>query len=165
MTVEQQRPTALYRHFDRSGRLLYVGVSLSAVRRLSQHQKSLWHDDITRVEVEHFKNRESAAKAEAIAIKKEHPLYNKTHRFKPKPEPVTVGSAAPALKFDSSSLIITTTVTKFAKLSGIGKTKVYELLADGKLRGVKIGRNRLIVIESYVDYVRQLETAGRVAAS
>ena len=33
----------LYRHFDRLGELLYVGISISTMRRLAQHKtQSAW---------------------------------------------------------------------------------------------------------------------------
>lgn len=69
--------TALYRHFDAAGALLYVGISLSAVQRLAQHkQTAAWFDGIARVEVQWLASREEALTAEAIAIAKEGPLWN-----------------------------------------------------------------------------------------
>jgi hypothetical protein len=67
----------LYRHFDGMGRLLYVGESLNAVVRLAAHGKSAhWFDDIRRVEIEVFPDRESARAAETKAIRDERPLHN-----------------------------------------------------------------------------------------
>jgi hypothetical protein len=67
----------LYRHFDKEGVLLYVGISLSAVKRLSEHSKlSPWALDITSVTLEHLPTREEAIKAETKAIREEKPLYN-----------------------------------------------------------------------------------------
>ena len=43
---------ALYRHFDGTGRLLYVGISLSVIVRLSGHKRSPWFGDIARVEID-----------------------------------------------------------------------------------------------------------------
>lgn len=77
--------TALYRHFDADGRLLYVGISLSAVQRLAQHATSDWSAEIRRVEVETFPDRVSAATAERESIRREQPIYNK-RRY---PEPPT----------------------------------------------------------------------------
>lgn len=71
-------PTALYRHFDGDGRLLYVGISLSAVARLAQHAHgSRWSHDIRRVDVEMHQTREAALAAERCAIVNEKPFYNK----------------------------------------------------------------------------------------
>lgn len=56
-----------------------------------------------------------------------------------------------------ATLPITATVAQFTKLSGIGRSIVYELIADGKLRSVKLGGLRLIIVDSYLDYLRRLE--------
>jgi hypothetical protein len=70
-------PVSLCRHFDFEGRLLYVGISLSALTRLAQHRReSYWYDHIARVEIEHFETREEALEAEAEAIRHEKPLHN-----------------------------------------------------------------------------------------
>lgn len=70
--------TSLYRHFDASGKLLYVGISASFMARLCQHSStSHWYWRIAKVEVEHFKTRAHAQYAEALAIRDEGPLYNK----------------------------------------------------------------------------------------
>lgn len=72
--------TALYRHFDASGRLLYVGISLSAVQRLAQHASSDWSADIRRVDVEVYPTRDAALAAEAVAIRDERPEHNRRPR-------------------------------------------------------------------------------------
>ena len=69
-------PTDLYRHFDADGRLLYVGISLSVVQRLKQHQRSHWSDEIASVTVTKYATRDLALQAEADAIKNEKPLHN-----------------------------------------------------------------------------------------
>jgi hypothetical protein len=67
----------LYRHFDASGKLLYVGISLFAIRRLAQHGDSAWFSQIAIVKIERFPDRETAALAEAIAINFERPAFNR----------------------------------------------------------------------------------------
>lgn len=67
----------LYRHFDKEGVLLYVGISIDPFNRLRQHKHvSRWFDQITKVTIEHYDSREEVAEAELIAIKTENPLYN-----------------------------------------------------------------------------------------
>jgi len=67
----------LYRHFDKDGILLYVGISLSALNRLGQHKDhSHWFDTISRVEIENFNTREEALVAESLAIFNEKPTHN-----------------------------------------------------------------------------------------
>jgi hypothetical protein len=69
--------TQLYRHFDKNGQLLYVGVSLSTVVRLSQHREySKWYDQIANVTIQNYNTREEALEAETQAIKNENPKYN-----------------------------------------------------------------------------------------
>lgn len=68
----------VYRHFDKEGTLLYVGVSLNAIARLRQHHDySTWFRQINNVTLESFPSREEALEAEALFIKNEKPLYNK----------------------------------------------------------------------------------------
>lgn len=72
--------TALYRHYNAKGKLLYVGISLSAASRLLQHSISAhWFLEIANVTIEHFDNRQYALEAEQNAIKLELPLFNKYH--------------------------------------------------------------------------------------
>jgi excinuclease UvrABC nuclease subunit len=71
--------TALYRHFDAFGRLLYVGISLGVLHRLAGHKQSHWSNEIADVKVEYFATRDAAIAAEATAIKAERPAYNKQH--------------------------------------------------------------------------------------
>jgi predicted GIY-YIG superfamily endonuclease len=75
--------TALYRHYNANGDLLYVGVSVSTMKRLAQHKKSPWVHDITRIDIQYFEDREDALKAEKEVIKAEKPLFNKAHKPRP----------------------------------------------------------------------------------
>ena len=73
--------TSLYRHFNKAGDLLYVGVSLSALHRLGQHSDhSEWFRSIAKVTIEHFETRSEALNAEREAIGKERPLHNIHHK-------------------------------------------------------------------------------------
>jgi hypothetical protein len=44
---------------------------------------------------------------------------------------------------------ITTTIPEFRRLSGIGRSRIYELLEAGELESVHIGVRRLILVDSY----------------
>lgn len=70
-------PTALYRHFDAEGRLLYVGIARSITARLAQHADSPWDDQIATITVERFATRAEAEAAERAAIKTEKPTHNR----------------------------------------------------------------------------------------
>lgn len=69
--------TALYRHFDANGQLLYVGISLSAVGRLAQHRDKEWFTAIATMTTEWFRSRDEAIFAEQAAIRDELPAYNR----------------------------------------------------------------------------------------
>ena len=72
--------TALYRHMDRDGNLLYVGISLKPFQRLEQHQNnSHWAYDIASVSIEYFPSRRDAEIAERKAISEEAPAHNIVH--------------------------------------------------------------------------------------
>ena len=87
-------PTNLYRHFNSEGRLLYVGVSLSAIGRLAGHRtKSDWFPNIARVEIETLPDRISALCAEKDAIANESPQFNVRHQGR-KSSVVRVGNGA-----------------------------------------------------------------------
>jgi DNA-binding transcriptional regulator YiaG len=82
----KDKPTQLYRAYDRNGDLLYVGISLSTINRASQHQRdAAWFSEMARMEVELFDTREAAVAAEQIAIKTEEPKHNVCHN-RPPPE-------------------------------------------------------------------------------
>jgi hypothetical protein len=69
--------TALYRHFDKDGRLLYVGISVSAGIRNGAHKHTAsWFKEITSIKIEQFQTRRDAELAEHIAISEEAPLHN-----------------------------------------------------------------------------------------
>lgn len=75
--------TALYRHYDAEGRLLYVGISLSASNRLEQHMAgSEWAASIETVKIKCYSTRQEALAAEKQAIKDERPIWNKIHNIR-----------------------------------------------------------------------------------
>jgi hypothetical protein len=84
-TVGQERssgnaPCDLYRFYDASGQLLYVGISLHAAQRASEHRKDkAWWSDVARMEVQHLPTRHAALDAERTAIVNERPLHNVVH--------------------------------------------------------------------------------------
>lgn len=45
-----------------------------------------------------------------------------------------------------------------ARLGGISRSMVYELLAQGELEGVKLGRRRMITVASMVAYIDRLRS-------
>ncbi len=71
----------VYRHYSSSDELLYVGISLCALVRLSQHRQSEWFDQIARVQIEKYSTREYAQFVEALEIEHCKPKYNKVQPY------------------------------------------------------------------------------------
>lgn len=87
LSIDRERAetekTCLYRHFDKAGTLLYVGIARDHQSRLKAHSRyAEWRYSIATVTVEYFDTREDAAKAEVKAIKTESPLHNITHQLR-----------------------------------------------------------------------------------
>lgn len=72
-------PTALYRFYDNSGQLLYVGITHALERRWQAHkQTQLWWLDVARKEHVWLPNRAEAEAAELKAIQTEKPVWDKS---------------------------------------------------------------------------------------
>jgi hypothetical protein len=93
--VRQKHGHFLYRHFDKDGALLYVGVTNNLKVRLRTHRRSPWFADIAKTTTESFPSRKAAGKAEAKAILTEKPRYNRNVLLQPWP-PRDASSAADA---------------------------------------------------------------------
>lgn len=69
--------TALYRHFDADGQLLYVGITHSPAKRNLQHsKKSNWFGEVAQSNVEWFSSRGDAEAEERRVIRAEKPVHN-----------------------------------------------------------------------------------------
>lgn len=80
------RPHTLYRPFDSSRNLLYVGITWDMEIRVRAHVKaSPWWGDVADIEYQQFNNRADALAAEWRAIAEENPVHNKS---RPMPEDV-----------------------------------------------------------------------------
>ena len=72
--------TALYRHYDAAGSLLYVGITDCLSERDKQHRANAhWHGDVHRTETEWCLSRDHASALERVAIQFEGPLHNVAH--------------------------------------------------------------------------------------
>tara|TARA_R100000322_G_C5409304_1_gene183423 strand:- start:423 stop:872 length:450 start_codon:yes stop_codon:yes gene_type:complete len=70
----------LYRMWNAKEELIYIGISKSAIVRLSQHQQTKeWATEIHNITLEYFYSRELCKLAETKAIKSEKPKYNIVH--------------------------------------------------------------------------------------
>lgn len=76
----KSKRTALYRHFDAEGVLIYVGITDSMPKRTDQHRRnSAWFQFVADTTTEMFDTRTAASNAEREAIKTEGPVFNDTH--------------------------------------------------------------------------------------
>ena len=82
--AKENRETKLYRWWDESDLLLYVGIADNLGSRTKGHVKgSSWMEFAARSAIERHPSRSVALAAETAAIKAEHPLFNFQHNNTP----------------------------------------------------------------------------------
>lgn len=70
----------LYRFYDRSDSLLYIGISMTPWERFRQHRHDKpWWDDIVTIRKEEHPTRQAVLEAEKAAIIAEKPQHNIVH--------------------------------------------------------------------------------------
>jgi hypothetical protein len=75
-----QRPHSVYKFFDASGQLLYVGITNHALNRWSSHATTkTWWNKVVSSTIEHYPSQSAAREAEKTAIRVERPLHNRQH--------------------------------------------------------------------------------------
>ena len=165
--------SAVYRHFDGEGRLLYVGISLSAIKRLGDHKDhSPWFASIRRVEIEHHKDRRAAMEAERKAIVTENPVCNINLKRPPPPERPTIEatrrdlvskivSFKPVYKPDEAAQILLLTGSIVRALIAAGKMG-HVLLPPRRAmhRGRPLPPRVAITGWQLIDYIEALEAAA-----
>ena len=57
--------------------------------------------------------------------------------------------------------VISAPINEFCVISGLGRSSVYKMLDGGQLESIKVGKRRLVLIDSY----RRLIDAQRAAAA
>jgi hypothetical protein len=62
----------------------------------------------------------------------------------------------------NAPLPVTMTVAQFKQISGLGKTKIYELLDSGKLHSTRVCGRRLILVQSYINLLGRAQLARLV---
>lgn len=71
------RGHALYRFYDATGDLLYVGITVDPGKRLTRHSGDKpWWNEVARVELEQHPTRSAVLAAERLAIANERPRHN-----------------------------------------------------------------------------------------
>jgi hypothetical protein len=60
---------------------------------------------------------------------------------------------------------ITAPIGPFCRDNGVGRTKVYKLISEGKIESVTIGRKRYIIVQSYIDFLHRQAESAQILAS
>lgn len=77
MPLDPNRATAVYRFFNRDGRLLYVGITYDPADRWQGHAaKAQWWKDAVDNTIDWYDTRTEAERAEKTAIRYEKPIHN-----------------------------------------------------------------------------------------
>jgi len=145
---DQMSETQLYRHFDGQGELLYVGVSLSTVKRLGQHKNhSHWYDRIAKVEIQKFPTRKEALRAEREAVSSEQPLCN--INLKKKPEEKSAFEEAEKARQRLRNRTVTFkplyTVLEAASALAMSDAQVRDAIKSGELGAYEMSKTERLV--------------------
>lgn len=150
--------THLYRHFDMEGRLLYVGISISAMKRLGQHKvHSHWFQQIASMTIESFDTRAAAIDAETRAIMTEKPLHNIKHAKGEEPVHRDTYRLERAVLYRPLY-----TLTEARKSLGMTGPKLKQLIAEKRLGYVDVGTPEKPVIRitgwQMIDFLESLDS-------
>jgi hypothetical protein len=149
----------LYRFYDVSGALLYVGITAKPIRRFRDHQKTKgWWPEVSRIDPENFSSRIELIYAERRAIVHEKPLYNITYNNQLEADAESCSGARYTLE-QATRVIV-------GDDSGLADPQLWMMrqLRKGRFHGFKIGRNWFMTqadVEAAIDSLRN----GTKAAS
>lgn len=165
--VSEAVATALYRHFDKDGALLYVGISLSPTYRLSQHRDaSRWFSRIADIKIEWHDSREAALEAERAAIKAETPEFNIVHNRNIPEVAGIIERIADESRADLNRRLVRYNpiykVTDAATAIGLSATKLRLAVNAGDLPAIYDGSKMFITGWALIAYLEALE-AGIVS--
>ena len=77
---------ALYRFYDATDELLYVGATTNPRFRIQTHRREKeWWQEVVTIKIQHFTNLDQLLAEERAAIEAENPRHNLVHTAKPIP--------------------------------------------------------------------------------
>lgn len=80
--IRRPGPAWVYRCFDSTGRLIYVGSTVDVFGRLAAHRRDAWWaPQIAKVTAKVHPGQRAALDAEVIAIRAENPRWNIQYRW------------------------------------------------------------------------------------
>lgn len=129
--------TALYRHYDAAGSLIYAGITFDIPRRWEQHKcGSSWAYAVAKTTAEYFDTREEAVAAEIEAIRTENPTANKMQRRRGSGNAVEEGVFR--LAFVSAFRASGASIVEVSAATGVSRDTINKLLArDGSSTSVE----------------------------
>jgi hypothetical protein len=71
----------------------------------------------------------------------------------------TFGASLAYLQGESGPVLITMPIPEFLGASGLGRSKTYDLINEGEIQSVLVGKRRLIIVQSYLDYLGRQKRA------
>lgn len=158
--------TALYRHFDSAGRLLYVGISLSAINRLWQHERhSNWFAAVAMVRIEWLESRELALQAERLAVIKERPAHNIQHKAGKLTHREVLAMAAQRSRAHLTGRVVAYkplyTLEEVAAELRVSMSIIRREIAEGRLACVEIlaktRTHRMVTGWQLIDYIEAMQ--------
>ena len=132
----------VYKHYDKDGRLLYVGATGEVLKRTSLHQSSsAWFESVANIVIEKFEYKSQALDYERKVIFNEKPLYNV--KIPANPNPLTRTYRADKTKKDygitmNKLLSKYKTIPKISALLGVSR-QVVEQWCKRKSVPFKVG--------------------------
>ena len=157
--MERNKKHHLYRYYDKNNILLYVGISISAIYRLSQHKKhSIWFDDIATVKIETLASRDEAIDAEKKAISSENPLHNIM-----RPQSLHINKfendATNSKNYLTKRIVHFNPIynmTETGNVLGVSVSFIRRLIDEKKLSCIKVGSMTKITGWQIIDYIESL---------
>lgn len=139
MNYTMETSQGLYRAFDKSGALLYVGISKNIPIRLQTHgARSFWFNEVATITIERFEDDGLLRAAELAAISTENPKYNLKRAELRKRTTQLRGLAAAERRVEISRLRRKgATYQEIATLFGLSRERVRQLLAQQKMADQK----------------------------
>lgn len=135
--------TALYRHFDVSGALLYVGITgRDFTRRLHEHRcKEAWAKQVARTTVDYFPTRAEAIEAETRAIAEECPIHNRAASVGKvrAPRRTKVSEMSGALA-DHINEMPQRAMAEWAEVFGVSRPYLYGLMDGSRQPSMKVAK-------------------------